>query len=98
MTNPGRMDMTVLESGNCEPLKAAVHGLLLAITALCAAYNTAAWLRRRQRHLAINSVIYTAAMLWERCHVAHHLAACDSRVPTPLAPSGPAPQDLSDAA
>jgi hypothetical protein len=40
------------------------------------AYNAAAWIRRRQRHLAINAVIYIAAAIWEQRHVAHHLAPC----------------------
>jgi hypothetical protein len=68
--------MTVLQNGNCEPLKACVHGVALATVALCAAYNIAAWLTRRQRHLAINSVLYGAAVIWEYQHVRHHLAAC----------------------
>jgi hypothetical protein len=40
------------------------------------AYNTAAWLHRRQRHLAINAVIYLAAAFWEQRHVTHHLRPC----------------------
>ncbi len=40
------------------------------------AYNTAAWLRRRQHHLAWNALIYTAAAVWESRHVAHHLRPC----------------------
>jgi hypothetical protein len=66
----------MLENGECEPAKAAVHGLLMATVALCAAYNTAAWLKRRQTHLAINAIVYSAAIWWERCHVAHHLHSC----------------------
>ena len=99
MANPRRWEVKVLDSGKCEPLKAAVHGVLLATAAVCAAYNTAAWLRRRQRHLAINAVVYTTAVLWERCHVSHHLAACDGELsrlaPPPVAPES---QVLSDAA
>jgi len=44
--------------------------------AVCAAYNTAAWIKRRQTHLAINAIIYTAAMWWEHNHIVHHLRAC----------------------
>ena len=101
MANPQRWEVKLLDSGKCEPLKAAVHGVLLATAAVCAAYNTAAWLRRRQRHLAINAVVYGAAVLWERCHVAHHLAACDgqvSRMATPAPVATPESQVLSDAA
>src|SRR5687767_15830097 len=66
----------MLNVGQCEPLKAAVHGVLLATVAVCAVYNAAAWLKRRQRHLAINAVVYGIAIWWERAHVMHHLVAC----------------------
>lgn len=66
----------MLNVGQCEPLKAAVHGLVLATVGVCAVYNAAAWLKRRQRHLAINAIVYGAAVWWERTHVMHHLAAC----------------------
>lgn len=95
MANVQRWEVKLLDSGRCEPLKAAVHGVLLAIVGVCAAYNAAAWMRRRQRHLAINAVIYSAAVIWERCHVVHHMTACDdaspSRQPQAL-------EDLKDAA
>ena len=93
--------MKVLDSGRCEPLKAAVHGVVLAAVSVCAAYNAAAWLRRRQRHLAINAVIYSAAILWERCHIVHHLSACsDVVVAEPVESMEPVPpaQDLDNAA
>lgn len=67
--------MKVLQSGNSEPLKAAVHGLALGTAALCGAYNLAAWLVRRQKHLAINAVMYGAVVIWEFTHVRHHVAA-----------------------
>jgi hypothetical protein len=83
----------MLDSGRCEPLKAAVHGVLLVTVSVCAAYNAAAWIKRRQSHLAINAIIYSAAVWWERCHIARHLAAC------PTAEPKASPQDdLSDAA
>ena len=66
----------MLNVGKCEPLKAAVHGVLMATVAVCAAYNLAAWLKRRQRHLAINAVVYGLATLWEHAHVTHHLVEC----------------------
>jgi hypothetical protein len=89
-----RWEMKVLDSGRCEPLKAAVHSVVLAAVSVCAAYNAAAWLRRRQRHLAINAVIYSAAILWERCHIVHHLSACSDVVTEPEPPV----QGLSKAA
>jgi hypothetical protein len=65
----------VLQSGNCERVKAAVHGVALATAAVCGAYNIAAWLVRRERHLAINVLFYSAAVMFEIVHVRHHLAA-----------------------
>jgi hypothetical protein len=84
----------MLDSGQCEGMKAVVHGVLLATVGVCAAYNTAAWLKRRQRHLAINAVIYSAAVWWERCHVLHHLRDC-SRTVTGVQPPH---RELKDAA
>ena len=73
----------MLDVGSCEPLKAAVHAVALATVSVCAAYNAAAWLKRRQRHLAINAIVYGAAVWWEHTHVRHHLAVCDIVEPVP---------------
>ena len=70
----------VLHNGNCEPLKAATHGIMLGTALVCASYNLAAWIVRRQRHLAVNTLLYTAAVIWETQHVRHHLRGC----PRPL--------------
>jgi hypothetical protein len=72
----GRMTMKlqVLQCGSCEPLKLAVHGAALGLAVVMGAYNAAAWLSRRQQHLAINTVLYAALIAWEQRHVAHHLA------------------------
>lgn len=72
-------DIKLLRGGNCEELKLGVHGMALALAVLCGAYNTAAWLLRRERHLAVNSVMYAALTFWEVQHVLHHWAAM--RVP-----------------
>ena len=71
--------MTVLHRGKAEPLKACVHGVALATAALCAVYNLAAWFERRQRHLAVNAVLYGAATIWEYQHVRRHLEARPNR-------------------
>ena len=71
----------LLDHGNCEPFKAGVHAAGLVLASLCALYNAAAWLKRRERHLAINAIVYGAAVWVERCHVVEHMAAC--RPPTP---------------
>ena len=71
----------LLDHGNCEPFKAGVHAAGLVLATLCALYNTAAWLKRRERHLAINAIVYGAAVWVERCHVVEHMAACRPRTP-----------------
>ena len=83
----------MLDSGQCEPLKAAVHGVVMVLAGVCALYNMAAWLKRRQRHLAINAVFYTSTVWFERCHVMHHLAACP-----PVVPAETCSNDLKSAA
>ena len=86
--------MTVLHSGNCEPLKAGVHGVALVTAALCGVYNLSAWLVRRQPHLAVNAVLYSGVVVWEYQHVKHHI---DARRPAQEASRGAA-RELSSAA
>jgi hypothetical protein len=80
----------ILYPGNCEPLKATFHGVALLLAAVMGAYNAAAWMRRRQSHLAINATIYIAAVFWEQRHVAHHLVPCFTSV-SPVAVDENAP-------
>ena len=74
MTMPS-VQLNVLQCGECETLKAGVHGSALALVAVMGLYNAAAWLRRRDVHLAVNAVLYAALVAWEQKHVAHHLRA-----------------------
>jgi hypothetical protein len=66
-------------------VKAAVHTVALATAAVCGVYNIAAWLVRRQKHLAVNALLYSVAVTWEIGHVRHHLAARPAPQPAPLA-------------
>ena len=68
------MDLKVLKCGNCEPLKVGVHATALGIAALCGLYNAAAWLSRREQHLAVNTLLYAALIAFEHRHVSHHIA------------------------
>ena len=91
MTAPN-ISLAILYPGKCEPLKAAFHGAALVLAGVMGAYNTAAWLRRRQSHLAINAVIYLAAACWEQRHVSHHMHPCLA-----VTPSDPArPEDAAN--
>jgi hypothetical protein len=73
--NMPNMELTVLQCGECETLKAGVHASAFALSAVMGLYNAAAWLSRRDRHLAINAVLYTALAAWEHHHVSHHVRA-----------------------
>jgi hypothetical protein len=68
------LKLTVLDCGSCEALKLGVHAATLGLAVVMSAYNAAAWLRRREQHLAVNAVLYTALIALEHHHVAHHLA------------------------
>lgn len=73
---PRKFGLGVLDRGSCESLKAGVHALALGVAALMSLYNAAAWLRRREQHLALNAVLYGALTEWERHQVTHHLTRC----------------------
>lgn len=67
--------LTMLQCGSCEPLKASVHATALGLFVVMGLYNAAAWLTRREQHLAVNAVVYAALTAWERKHIARHLEA-----------------------
>jgi hypothetical protein len=86
------MTLSVLQRGSCEPLKAAIHGTALGLFAVMGLYNAAAWLMRRQPHLAVNAALYSTLTVWERRHVTNHLAelhACRQRRVPPLTDDAP---------
>jgi len=68
------LKLTVLDCGSYETLKLGVHAATLGLAVVMGAYNAAAFLRRREHHLAANAVLYTALIALEYHHVAHHLA------------------------
>lgn len=68
------MGLPILKCGNCEELKLGVHATALGLAAICGLYNAAAWLSRREQHLAVNAVLYAALIAFEQRHVAHHIA------------------------
>lgn len=76
------MSPPLLQCGNCERLKIATHGAALLIATVCGAYNLAAWLVRRQSHLAVNATVYGAAIVWEVGHIRHHIAAMPATATT----------------
>jgi hypothetical protein len=84
------MELRILQCGNCEHLKLGVHASAFALAAVMGIYNAAAWLSRRETHLAINTVLYVALMAWEREHMLHHLEELRRSRPTLEPPVEPA--------
>jgi hypothetical protein len=77
--------LPILKQGSCEPVKALVHGASLGLCTLMGLYNAAAWIDRRDRHLAVNTAVYLMACAWECRLVVHHLDACAAEPPRPCA-------------
>jgi hypothetical protein len=76
-------NLEVLQNGKCEELKLGVHAAALGLVAVMGLYNAAAWLKRRQAHLAFNALMYAALTIWEQQHVAHHVAELRRAQPMP---------------
>lgn len=68
MKRPG----TVLDEGIGEGSKCGVHAALLGLAAICLTYNATGFITRRQRHLAVNTVLYGGLLVWEWLNVRHH--------------------------
>ena len=67
------MELRILKCGSCEPLKLGVHAGAFGLAVVMGVYNAAAWLSRREPHLALNAVLYAAMTAWETEHIRHHL-------------------------
>ena len=85
------LPLPILQRGSCEPFKAGIHGASLVLFGLMGLYNAAAWINRRERHLAINALVYTLGVAWERRLVVRHLDACRDSPATMAAPGLPPP-------
>jgi hypothetical protein len=91
------LPLPVLQCGSCERLKAGIHATALGLAAVMGLYNAAAWLSRRQAHLAVNAVLYTVLTAWEQQHVAHHIAEL-RRVAGTCAATGATPEEVPEPA
>lgn len=69
--------MNFTDTDNAESTKGAVHGALGTLAILCAVYNGSAYLKRQERHLLINLIVYTGLVLYEIRTVTHH---CGSHI------------------
>jgi hypothetical protein len=61
------------ESGTCETLKGSAHVGLGVFAAACFLYNLVAFCYRREKHLAVNGVVYGVVTAYEISKVKHHL-------------------------
>jgi hypothetical protein len=94
-----KVPLDFLDCGSCEELKLGVHAAALGLVAVMGLYNAAAWLSRRERHLAVNTVLYAMLTAWEQQHVIHHLREmrCDKPVKPPTdQPMVKAPQEPTE--
>lgn len=64
-----------VKAGNGEGVKGATHALACGLLGVMAVYNIVAWCFRRQRHLGINAVLYTAGALYEVKQTARHFGS-----------------------
>ena len=60
--------------GNAEKFKAGVHLALFALASMCLGYNAMAYAARRERHLAVNVLVYGSLAAYEVDQVYKHLA------------------------
>jgi hypothetical protein len=62
----------IFDKGSHEGIKLTVHAALGALALLACGYNSIALLRRGERHLAANAVVYGALVALEVRKVGHH--------------------------
>jgi hypothetical protein len=95
----------IWQTGCWERSKAGVHGAACALAAIMAGYNAFAWFMRRERHLAVNVVVYTVAACWEVQQTSRHwerlapsaTQSKDATVATPRVAAAPGSDVLSAA-
>lgn len=68
--------MSIFDNGQCEGVKLTVHAALGAIALVCLGYNAISFVRRFEKHLALNVVMYGALVWMERRKVSHHWRDC----------------------
>ena len=65
--------MSPFTDPNSSPTtKAAVHGAVFALVALCCGYNLVAYRARGERHSAVQALVYGGLLIWELVQIRHH--------------------------
>jgi hypothetical protein len=67
------MNNELFYQGQHEVLKGIVHLALFGLSTAAQLYNAAAWLDRRDSHLALNVTVYSTLAMFEAYQVMHHL-------------------------
>ena len=65
--------MSVVDHGAAEDFKAHYHAALGVLVAVAAVYNACAFVRRPARHLALNTLLYSAGTAYEVAQTLRHL-------------------------
>ena len=60
------------DADSAQVTKAAVHGAVFALVALCFGYNLCAYRARGERHSAMNALVYGGLLIWEAVQIRHH--------------------------
>lgn len=63
------------EGGKYDAVKGAVHGAMFTGAVACCVYNASAFYYRRERHNALNALVYGLLIALELNHVQHHRRA-----------------------
>lgn len=79
-----------LSHGCADPFKGSVHATACGLSGLMCAYNVAAWLTRREQHLATNALLYGLATLYEIRQTRSHFSSQEREVPVPIRSHWPA--------
>jgi hypothetical protein len=81
---------TFCKPGQAERIKGGVHAAACTIGGVMAVYNAVAWWHRRDRHLAVNAVLYTAGFAWEIYQTSRHFGRPELQTTDSLSTPAPA--------
>lgn len=66
------------DAHEAEGVKGTVHLTMLLLLAGMTVYNTVAYMRRRERHLAVNAAIYAGGVVYETVKTVRHFRDAES--------------------
>ena len=68
------MSDPLLTPDHAEAYKALIHVGLFGFLTMVLGYNAMAWTQRRERHLAVNTVVYAAGVAFELVQIKRHIS------------------------